>query len=384
MHQTGLNYHDLLVAALGSGGNFQAFIDGYFANKYNVKSWDDFTFDVAPMMNYTYQDFQKELKVTCMATIVNPDSKAKESSTEGFDLLSGTIPTLSKVFTRDAKEVRDLMAISMMQSNQTAAVAISQLYDKAESMLAAHVNSISYFRNQMMSLGQLTTSAANNPGGLQNITFSAQIPVANTTTKTSTAAWWTAANHTTEGSTSDPVKDMQAEVRKLNDIGVNDVTVEVDSLTLEDVLGHSKVITKVGYNASITIQTDAGALAVGTNMDIDARQAALARIIKATIKPINHIAAVETWNKTTMAPVKTQIRSFAADRLIFRPSGNVGTIKHVLPLLPASGTIARYFNGSLVMRVYSDINTNVQYFNTDQAVLPVINKPKYFYRLVVV
>jgi len=74
MHQTGLNYHDLLLAALGQGGNFQAFIDGYFANKYNTQMWDDFDFDVVPMMNYTYQDFQKELKMTCMATIVNPDS----------------------------------------------------------------------------------------------------------------------------------------------------------------------------------------------------------------------------------------------------------------------------------------------------------------------
>jgi hypothetical protein len=384
MHQTGLNYHDLLVAALGQGGNFQAFIDGYFANKYNTQMWDDFDFDVVPMMNYTYQDFQKELKMTCMATIVNPDSKAKESSTEGFTVLSGVIPTLSKVLTRDAKEVRDLMQIQAMQSNSTAAVAIAQLHEKVDAMLEAHTNSISYFRNQMMSLGSLTTTAANNPGGLQDLTLSAQIPVTNTTTKLSTAAWWTSAAHTTEGSTSDPIKDMKAKVKQLKDVGISDVTLEVDSLTLDDILLHSKVITAVGYSVSVTVQTDANALAVGTNMDDDARLLALGKIIKAKIKPVDHIATVETYNKTTKTPVKTQIRSFAADRLIFRPTGNAGTIKHVMPVIPFGGTTATYFNGSMLMRVYNDINTNVQYYNTEQAVLPVINKPKYIYTLVVV
>ena len=70
--------------------------------------------------------------------------------------------------------------------------------------------------------------------------------------------------------------------------------------------------------------------------------------------------------------------------MIFRPAGELGVIKHVAPLVPAvgaGGAVARYYNGSLILRVYSDINTNVQYFNTKQAVLAVIDKPKYVFRL---
>jgi len=55
-----------------------------------------------------------------------------------------------------------------------------------------------------------------------------------------------------------------------------------------------------------------------------------------------------------------------------------------LPIMPATGfngSLAQYFNGSLLLRTYSDINTNVQYFNTEQAVLTVIDKPKYFHIL---
>ena len=383
-HKSGLNYHDLLVAAIGTGSNYQAYVDGYFANKYNTAMWDGFSFDLVPMMNYTYQQFQVELKLNCMATYVNPDSKGKAQSTEGFSILSGTIPTLSTVLERDSKEVRDLMNIKSMNSGVSAVdVALEQLYKKTDSMLGSHVNSITYQRNQMVSNGKLELLSTNNPGGLQNITFSAQIPADNVTTLAGNFKWWTSAAHTTEGSTSDPIKDIKAKVKALKDVGVSAVTIEMDYLLKEDLLAHSKVVTAIGYNAYFAAAGDAAALAIGLNLDIDQRLLRLGNIVGATIKVVDHIAAVETWSKTAMAAVKTQIRSFAPDVLVFRPTGDIGTIKHVMPVIPPTGTTATYFNGSLLMRVYSDINTNIQYFNTEQAVLSVIDKPKYIHRLVV-
>ena len=183
MHKSGLNYYDLLQAAGIRPENLSAWIDGYFADKYNTAMWDGFSFDLFPMMDYSYQQFQAELKVNVMATYVNPDSKIKARSTEGFEKLTGTIPTLAARLERDEKEVRDLMNAQMQQSNNAVKQAMALLYRKIDDLLSSHVNSITYQVNQMKSLGSLTLLDSNNPGGIANITFSAQIPAGNTTTK---------------------------------------------------------------------------------------------------------------------------------------------------------------------------------------------------------
>lgn len=384
MHQSGANYYDLLQAAGVKPENLTAWIDGYFADKYNTTMWDGFTFDLFPMMDYTYQQFQKELQINVMATYVNPDSRTKSRSTEGFDKLSGTIPTLKTQLERDSKEVRDLMMAQSFQSNNVVKQAIALLQRKVDNLLGSHVNSITYQVNQMKSLGKLELLDTNNPGGITNVTFSAQIPITNTTTKTGNYKWWTDSTHGTEGTSSDPVADMKLEKRKLFNVGVTNVVAEMNYLTFLDVISHSKVLTAIGYNAYIGAASNSAALTIGTSLDDDARHAALERVIGCPIKVTDHIAYVETWNKKTREIEKTQMQSFAPDVVVFRPTGDLGVIKHVQPIIPptnSGGAVAQYFNNSLLLRVYSDLNTNVQYFNTEQAVLAVIDKPKYVKRL---
>ena len=111
-----------------------------------------------------------------MATYVNPDSNVKSRSTEGFETLSGTIPTLADRLERDEKEVRDLMNAANNQTSDVAKLAISLLQGKVDNLLSSHANSITYQVNQMKSAGKLELLNTNNPNGIQNVTFSAQIP----------------------------------------------------------------------------------------------------------------------------------------------------------------------------------------------------------------
>lgn len=384
MNATGLNYHDLLQAAGVTPNSFQAFIDGYFATKYNTAMWDGFEFDIAPMLDYTYQQFQAELKLNVMATYVNPDSPAKMKSTEGFSQLSGTIPTMKSALVRDAKEQRELMKMQMASGDSTVSLAVSQLYRTMDQLLGEHTNSISYQRNQMVSKGKLELLDSNNPGGLKNITFSAQIPTGNIVTKTGNGKWWADATRAAEGSTSDPIADIEAEIQKMQDVGVTAITIEIDKLTLKAALSHSKVLSAIGYNLNPLVADATVATAIASNLSYNQKVAAFQGLFEATLKVTDQIAAVETFDKETMKPKSTQMRSFAANVVSFYPTGNIGKIKHVLPILPGqgyTGSLARYFNGSLLMRAYSDINTNVQYFNTEQALLTVIDKPKYFHIL---
>lgn len=384
MTKTGLNYYDLLKASNLTPSSLQAWVDGYF-DQYNVRMWDGFDFDPEPMIDYTYEQFQSELKINVMATYVNPDSPAKAQSTQGFSLLSGTIPTIKTNLERDAKEVRDLMKIDkMMGGNAIVTSAISQLYKKFDHMLSSHVNSITFQRNQMVSRGKLELLDTMNPNGIVGVTYSAQIPDANFITKTANAKWWTTAAHTAEGTEANPIVDLKARVRALNNVGITKITMEIDALTLADLVNHSKVVQAIGYGLNPLADSAAIAQAVGNNLTDSQRIEKLASIIGVTIKPIDNIASVEKFNKTTKKIEFTQIRGFAADTCVFYPTGKLGSIKHVLPLMPATdngGAVALYFNGSLVSRVYSDINTNVQYYNTEQAVLCVIDIPKYVYNL---
>ena len=384
MHKSGANYYDLLQSAGVRQDNLSAWIDGYFADKYNTAMWEGFSFDLFPMMNYTYEQFQKELQVNVMATYVNPDSQAKARSTEGFESLTGTIPTLADKLIYDTKEIRDLMQASAFQPNATVKQATALLYRKVDNLLSSHVNSITYQVNQMKSNGKLSLLSANNPNGIQNIEFSANIPTANTTALEGDYKWWTDSTHGTEGTLADPIKNMKAEIKKLRNVGVTNVVMEVEFNTFEDLLEHSKVLTAIGYNAYLGAADASAALAIGTSLGEDARKATLQRILGCAINVVDHVAYVESWDKTTMAITKTQMNSFAEDVVVFRPAGSLGVIKHVMPLIPPTpngGAIAQYFNGSLLLKIESDLNTKVQYFNSEQAVLAVIDKPKYVYRL---
>lgn len=387
MNATGLNYHNLLQAAGVNGTTFQAFIDGYFANKYNAAMWDGFSFDTAPMIDYTYAQFQSELKLNVMATYVNPDSPAKAKSTEGFSQLSGTIPTMKDALVRDSKEMRELMKMQMASGDNTVNLAIAQLYKTVDSLIGSHTNSITYQRNQMVSRGKLELLDTNNPNGLTNVSFSAQIPEANIVTLAGNSKWWTSVARTTEGTEADPITAIENEIQKMQDAGVMAITMEVDKLTLKAILKHSKVLTAIGYNLHPLAVSADSAKAIAANLSYDQRVSAFEGLFEATLKVTDGIASVEKLNKTTKKPEMVQMRSFAANVISFYPTGNIGTIKHVMPILPGegfAGALARYFNGSMLLRTYSDINTNVQYFNTEQAVLTVIDKPKYFHILNVV
>jgi len=387
MQATGLNYYDLLQSAQVAPSQLSIWLDVMF-EKYNTAMWDGFVFDTTPLIGYKYEQFQAELQINVMASYINPDSQALEQSTEGFSLLSGSVPTIGTRLSRDEKEVRDLMQIQKNFGDVSAATAAAkQLFKTFNQMLTSHVNAITYQRNQMVSKGKLEILDTNNPQGLVNAVYSAQIPVGNFTALAGNYKWWTDATRATEGTSADPIKDLEEKILQLNDLEINDITMEADVLTLKAVIKHSKVLQAIGYSLNPLVTTDAIAVAVGTNLTTEQRITALGNILGITIKTINHTAQVEKINKTTKKVEKTKMRSFEANTFTFYPTGNLGTIKHVLPLIPPTnngGAVAQYFNGSLLSRVYSDINTNVQYFNTIQSVLTVIDKPVYIFNLVVV
>ena len=86
--------YDLLAGALGNNGNreLQGFLDDIVSIKYNVLDLTGFPMSSDMLLDFTYEQVQKELKMNVMATYVDLDSLPIPLATEGFTLETGKIP----------------------------------------------------------------------------------------------------------------------------------------------------------------------------------------------------------------------------------------------------------------------------------------------------
>lgn len=383
-----LTYNDLVTSALGNIKNLQEFIDDVFAEKYNGLQLDGFRFAPEMQVDFTYEQIEKTLGLNVMATYVDIDSPGTPISMDGFTLTTGKIPRMKKRAEYDENEMRKIMVLQERFGNtslRSINAAKRTLFDVTDKLIGSHTNSMTYQRHQMISKGQLEITSTNNPAGIASVTFSASVPADNKTTLTGDYKWWAAATHAAEGSSSDPIKDMRAKRRAMEQKNVISMHMEIDSLTFEDLLGHSAVKKAIGYHIQPLAGSDTIASAIAVNAGFDAQKAVLEKLIGCRIVPIDSIVAVEKFDKATMALAQTQIRAFSPDVCVFVPDGLLGEVKTVEPVkLPlTNGTYADYYGGRLLMTVDFNILRKIQYIETEMTSLVVPDKPKYMMYLTV-
>ena len=383
-----LTYNDLVTSALGNIKNLQEFIDDVFAEKYNGLQLDGFRFAPEMQVDFTYEQIEKTLGLNVMATYVDIDSPGTPISMDGFTLTTGKIPRMKKRAEYDENEMRKIMVLQERFGNtsmRSINAAKRTLFDVTDKLIGSHTNSMTYQRHQMISKGQLEITSTNNPAGIASVTFSASVPAANKTTLTGNYKWWADGTHAAEGSSSDPIKDLRAKRRAMEQKNVISMHMEIDSLTFEDLLGHSAVKKAIGYHIQPLAGSDTIASAIAVNAGFDAQKAVLEKLIGCRIVPIDSIVAVEKFDKATMALAQTQIRAFSPDVCVFVPDGLLGEVKTVEPVkLPlTNGTYADYYGGRLLMTVDFNILRKIQYIETEMTSLVVPDKPKYMMYLTV-
>jgi hypothetical protein len=225
----------------------------------------------------------------------------------------------------------------------------------------------------------------NNPRGIQNITFSAQIPQANITTLTSTKRWFTDADKTAEGSASDPVNDIKKMVRDAKEV-YDSVTVEVNEESFFEDMKHSKWAIALGYPLSPALLVSAGvtadaqntAKAIAATASDDATKAAFKAIIGADEVIYNKTrCGVEVWDDTNKKLVRNKLWAFNKDTYLVRPSGKVGIKKNVVPLRPDPSAIsATIFGGHGIIEYRYDPRTKYQDWVSELTVLCVPTRPR--------
>ena len=217
-------FYDLLSAGLGANGNreLQGFLDDILARKYNELNLAGFPFASDMLIDFTYEQVRKELKMNVMATYVDIDSPAIPIGTEGAQLQTRKIPRMKMVEYLNEDKIRKQIILEQRfgaTSNRAKQAALRSLFVTTDNLVGGHTNSLTYQRHQIVSTGQFALTNTNNPRGIKDV-FAAHIPTGNVKTKTSNDRWWTALSngvYSSEGNSCDPIQDLKDMVDTLEE-----------------------------------------------------------------------------------------------------------------------------------------------------------------------
>lgn len=330
-------------------------------------------------------------RVSVMAVYTAEGAQTIPLGTEGFESMAGSIPTQAARFVMDESEYRKQMAMAA-KVNTIGGVGenaiMNTLFNSQSDMYNSHKNSMTYQRDSMVSSRKLELIEANNPRGIVGLTFDSGVPEENVVTLTSDKRWFTDSDKKVEGSTSDPVKDMKDMAKRLRMKGydLSSYKIEADEISFYEDMEHSKWKIALGRNAYPTLVTDADGDAIAISVANEMGEAEIKRrfesIVGMPIELSNRIVAVEKFNKKTNKLERPTMRSFKANTYVFRPVGEIGTIKTVKPILPDSSDLyTTIFEGRGIMQYKYDSTHKRQDWWSELATLCVPNRPMEMYYL---
>lgn len=379
------NYYDLMTFGLGNQ-KFQDFVDK-FQLKYNTPQTDGFTWDKEIQLDYTYEQLITSLGIATLPVYVDVDSEGLDKSLGSFKIGSNKIPTQKHRYPMNAKMLRERMLMvqrfgEAALNNDTRSALMDLLFESTDNLLGGNRNALTHQRMRVCSTGQFTIDLENNPRGLQGITFDFGIPTANKVVLTTTARWWTNAEHTTanEGSASDPLLFLKNKRKEMKKAGYPAGHFEMSEDLFDDLLTHSKVLQRIGYSLYPAAATDAAATSYAQNLTDDAKKDAIARIVGAPIKTYDSVAAVEKFDEETKSIKPVTIENFKPTNVSFVPNGQIGTIKSVRPMVftdDPTQRIAWFDGGRTLITNRFEAKTKTMYVESEMAVLCVPNMPQY-------
>nr|DAF77353.1 MAG TPA: Putative capsid protein [Caudoviricetes sp.] len=379
-------FYDLVSRAFGgdvTSKRLQAFLDNTMALKYNELQLDGFSFASDMQLDYTYEQLQKELGITPMASYYDVDSPAVPKAEQEIALKTGKIPRMKEVIYFNEDKVRkQLILEKMLAADKIPTQAGQKLFDVVDELIGRHTNSLTYQRQQMVSRGKLTLDKKNNPDGtLQGVTFSANVPVKNFTTLSGDAKFWKDKTYAVEGTKSDPVQSVIDWLQPILDKGIKG-HLEINLAYFRRLLRHSKVNQHIGFGLwpTSSVEQASGAASV---LPYSQKKAALEDLFGVKIKTIDSISRVLAYNTTSKRMEATNVASFEPDVIVFVPDGNIGEVLTVMPIVTQdnSALISTFYDGRLMLTVARDAVTKCQGFHTEMTSLVVPNVPQYMFYL---
>ena len=333
------------IMSLGLGGaTWQQFVDKY-EEKYDAVSIDGFDFDPITI-GYTFAQLVSKTAATVLPTYVDPESEGFEMPLGTAEGITGNIPTQKLFYSVNRVVVREQMQLAqrfgaLALNDDMRDIMFKLLDEGTDGLIQAFYNALNHQRHQVVSTGQFAITATNNPRGIKGLTIGFGIPSANIDTLTAnTAKWWTNASHTTsnQGSASDPIKYMQDRVKYIRRTGhyYGPLRLELSQDLWDDLLTHTAVLQKIGYNLVPTAASAAIAQSVGENAGDDQKKEIIRKLIKVdeivTRDTYAYVSAPDTTGANAPDLVTTQVENFKKENIAFIPTGKIGGIQGVQPL----------------------------------------------------
>lgn len=374
------------IAGLLNSAQFKVFMDDIVA-PYNTNVRDTSGFKALPLKpeyNMTYAALQKENRVGIMANHIALDAHAKPRSTKGFKAMEGTIPSIGANRTwgkEDYLKAAALLHDAQMGGAELVSASQRMLYDMFASpeqgMLAEHANRITYMRDQAVSTGKYSITKANNDGSFTGVEFDFKVPTANKKTLTTTARWWTDDAHATEGTASDPIKDIDDLLLNLfsKNKRKENYMIEIGYLTLHRLIRHSKVTSFIALTINPQVAAaDRAGLIVG--MSDDQKIAILEAKFGIKFSVRSHIVAIEKFNGKTGVFEDASMNSFEEDVLVLRPKADIGEVHSTRPLSIGQNSenarTASVEGGKILMTYTCDVRERIQIWDSEEITLTVL------------
>ena len=409
--QTGFNgFGGLKDLGIGTQKQFDAWynktLKGREQIKYNI---DGFSYDQA-QIDFRYKFAEVTDTVTAMATYLDLNSPALPRGREiPMEILEGYIPRQKRYETIGENDLRR-MAIAENEIRGAARLRGESPYTDLTTMYRrnllefatqfpeSHAQSVSYQVGQMKSTFGLELTDANNPNGIVGVKFTAHVPSENT----HTGEYYTidVDGSVTYNELKHPIQDINKFLRGLLYDGTyGTVEVEADEASFCTFMGHPDIVRAIGYLAVTGLYTattsksdaDARATEAGRNvLLVDGDNATvLVNYFKrlfpkvSAVKLHNEVVAVAQFNETTKKFEYPLLKPFNEDVLLFRPTGEIGTIKNVAPMrVNTSAFYARMFEGRGLIETWYNPETKTEYWDSELTVLAVPNRPKKLHRFI--
>lgn len=323
------------------GEDWQTFVDHY-DEQFNAITIEGFEF--APIsMAYQFQQMLSKVGATVLPTYVAPESEGFEMPLGSAEGATGNIPTQKLFYSVNRTVVREQMQLAqrfgqLALDDEMANIMFGLLDEGTNGLYQAFVNALNHQRHQVVSTGKFTINATNNPRGIKGVEIGFNMPSANKDVLTNQNRWWTDANHTTEGNTSDPIEYLKTRVkaiRKTLHYG-GPLRMEISQDLWDDMLGHSKVLARLASYLYRTIENDTVRLNAIKDLDEEVYKEAIRKIIK-----VDEIKVQETYAFVCKPGVNAdgepdlveeRIDNFDPKNVAFIPTGKLGNIQGVQPL----------------------------------------------------
>lgn len=323
------------------GESWQTFVDNY-EGKFDAIVVDGFDFDPVSI-GYTFAQMLSKVGAQVLPTYVDPESEGFEKPLGNLEGATGNIPTQKLFYSVNRVILREKMQLVQKYGNavmddELRDVMFGLLDEGTDGLIQSFWNALNHQRHQIVSKGEFTINATNNPRGYKGVTIGFNMPAANKDVLTGQSRWWTNATHTTEGTSSDPIQYLKDRVKAIRRVlhYNGSLRMEISQDLWDDMLTHSKVLERLASYLYRTIESDTVRLNAIKDLDEDAYKEAMRKIIR-----VDEIVVRETYAYVSKPGVNAsgepdlveeRIDNFDPKNIAFIPTGKLGGIQGVQPL----------------------------------------------------